>query len=125
MSACDAVVTASGTVTLELAILGIPAVTTYRFSPRTYRLGKLLIRHIQYFSLVNLIADREIIPELLQDKVTPENITNHLQTMLNDSSYRKDVQQGLAEVTEKLGAPGCSKRAAEIALDCMNGQLRG
>lgn len=119
MAACDAVVAASGTVTLELAILGIPAVTTYRVSPRTYRLGKLLVRHIQYFSLVNLIADREIIPELLQDEVTPENIAGHLQTMLNDSAYRKNVQQGLAEVTEKLGAPGCSKRAAEIAIECM------
>jgi len=119
MAACDAVVAASGTVTLELAILGIPAVTTYRVSPRTYRLGKLLVRHIQYFSLVNLIADREIIPELLQDEVTPENIAGHLQAMLNDSAYRKNVQQGLAEVTEKLGAPGCSKRAAEIAIECM------
>ena len=119
MAACDAVITASGTVTLELAILGIPTVTTYRVSPRTYRLGRLLIRHIQYFSLVNLIADREIIPELLQDEVTPENIAGYLQAMLNDSTYRKKVLQGLAEVTEKLGAPGCSQRAAKIALECM------
>ncbi|MBW2328401.1 MAG: lipid-A-disaccharide synthase, partial [Deltaproteobacteria bacterium] len=114
-------VTASGTVTLELAILGIPAVTTYRVSPRTYRLGRLLVRHIKYFSLINLIADREIIPELLQDEVTPKSIAGHLQAMLDDSSYRKKVLQGLAEVTEKLGAPGCSKRAAKIAIECMTG----
>jgi len=125
MAACDAVVTASGTVTLELAILGVPAVTTYRVSPRTYRLGRILIRHIKYFSLVNLIAGRQIIPELLQDEVTPKNIAEHLQTILNDSNCRKDIRQGLAEVTEKLGAPGCSKRAAGIALECMNGQLHG
>ncbi|MCI5209876.1 MAG: lipid-A-disaccharide synthase, partial [Candidatus Electrothrix sp. ATG2] len=67
MAACDAVVAASGTVTLELAILGVPALTTYRVSPRTYRLGRLLIRHIRFFSLVNLIAEREVIPELLQE----------------------------------------------------------
>ena len=121
MAACDAVVTASGTVTLELAILGIPAVTTYRVSPRTYRIGRLLIRHIKYFSLVNLIADRQVIPELLQDEVTPENIAERLQAMLNDSAFRKIILQGLAEVTEKLGAPGCSKRAAEIAIECMTG----
>ena len=121
MAACDAVVTASGTVTLELAILGIPAVTTYRVSPRTYRVGRLLIRHIKYFSLVNLIADRQVIPELLQNEVTPENIAGHLQAMLDDSAYRKKILQGLAEVTEKLGAPGCSKRAAKIAIECMTG----
>ncbi len=119
MAACDAVVTASGTVTLELALLGTPAVTTYRVSPRTYRLGRMLVRHIKYFSLVNLIADREIIPELLQDEVTPENISHHLQAMLTDAGYRKDVLNGLAEVSVKLGAPGCSKRAAKIALECM------
>ncbi|MEA2115526.1 MAG: lipid-A-disaccharide synthase [Thermodesulfobacteriota bacterium] len=119
MAACDAVVTASGTVTLELAILGTPAVTTYRVSPRTYRIGRLLIRHIKYFSLVNLIADMQVIPELLQNEVTPENIAKHLQAMLNDSAYRKNILQGLAEVTEKLGAPGCTKRAAEIAIECM------
>ncbi len=120
MASCDAVVTASGTVTLELAILGIPAVVTYRVSPRTYRIGRLLVRNINSFSLVNLIGDREVIPELLQNEVTPENIANRLQTMLDDPAYRKKIQQGLAQVTEKLGAPGCAKRAAEIAIECID-----
>jgi lipid-A-disaccharide synthase len=120
MAACDAVVTASGTVTLELAILGTPAVTTYRVSPRTYRLGRMLVRHIKYFSLVNLIADREIIPELLQDEVTPENISRRLQIMLQDMDARKNILQGLAEVTVQLGDSGCAKRAAEIALSCIS-----
>jgi lipid-A-disaccharide synthase len=119
MAACDAVVTASGTVTLELAILGIPTVTTYRVSPRTYRLGRMLVRHIKYFSLVNLIADRQIIPELLQDEVTPENISTHLNGILNDEKQRRTMVHGLAEVSEKLGEPGCSERAAAIALDCI------
>jgi lipid-A-disaccharide synthase len=119
MAACDAVVTASGTVTLELAILGIPAVTTYRVSPRTYRLGRLLIRNIKYFSLINLIADRQIIPELLQDEVTAKAIADHLLQLLDNEPYRKNVLKGLAEVTKKLGAPGCSIRAAGLALACM------
>jgi len=119
MGACDAVVTASGTVTLELAILNIPTVATYRVSPRTYRLGRLLIRHIQYFSLVNLIANKKIIPELLQDEVSPKNIARHLRTMLNDQTCRTTILEGLALVTEKLGPPGCAGRAATMALECM------
>ena len=117
---CDAVVAASGTVTLELAILGIPTLTTYRVSPRTYRLGRLLVRRIRFFSLVNLIADREVIPELLQDAVTPETIADHLQRMVDDRVYRKTLLQGLAGVADKLGPPGCAQRAAELALTCMN-----
>ena len=119
MGACDAVVTASGTVTLELAILNIPTVATYRVSPRTYRLGRLLIRNIQYFSLVNLIANKKTIPELLQDEVTPQNIARHLRTMINDQTCRTTMLEGLARVTEKLGPPGCAGRAAAIALECM------
>ncbi len=120
MAACDAVVAASGTVTLELAILGVPTLTTYRLSPRTYRLGRLLIRHIRHFSLVNLIADQEVIPELLQDAVTPVAIAEHLQVMVNDRAYRKKCIQGLAEVTKKLGPPGCAQRAAKLAFTCMD-----
>ncbi|WPD21251.1 MAG: lipid-A-disaccharide synthase [Candidatus Electrothrix scaldis] len=120
MAACDAVVAASGTVTLELAILGIPTLTTYRVSPRTYRLGRLLVRHIRFFSLVNLIADKEVIPELLQDDVTPETIAEHLQRMITDRVYRTTLLQGLAEVDEKLGPPGCAQRAAELAFTCMD-----
>jgi lipid-A-disaccharide synthase len=119
MAACDAVVTASGTVTLELAILGIPTVTTYRVSPRTYRLGRMLVRHIKYFSLVNLIADRRVIPELLQDEVTPENIAALLQKILDDPVYRRTMLQGLTEVSGKLGSRGCSERAATVALECI------
>ncbi len=123
MAACDAVVAASGTVTLELAILGVPTLTTYRLSPRTYRLGRLLIRHIRHFSLVNLIAEQEVIPELLQDAVTPEAIADHLQIMVNNSAYREKMIQGLAQVTEKLGPPGCAKRAAELACTCLKQEV--
>lgn len=116
MAACDAVVAASGTVTLELAILGVPTVVTYRFSPRTYHLGRLLIK-LQWFSLVNLIADRAVIPELLQAQVTPDNIARELRVLLDDKEARDTMLRGLAEVREKLGGPGASRRAARIALN--------
>ena len=119
MAVCDAAAAASGTVTLELAMLGTPAVTAYRVSPLTYRLGRLLVRHLRHFSLVNLIAGREVIPELLQDEVAPETLAKHLRLLLQDSEYRQKVLYGLAEVTEKLGPPGCAERAAEAALSCM------
>ncbi|GBE12948.1 lipid-A-disaccharide synthase [bacterium BMS3Abin13] len=116
MAACDAVVVASGTVTLELAILGVPTVVTYRFSPRTYHLGRLLIK-LQWFSLVNLIAGRTVIPELLQAQVTPDNIARELRVLLEDREARATMLRGLAEVREKLGGPGASRRAARIALN--------
>lgn len=116
MAACDAVVAASGTVTLELAILGVPTVVTYRFSPRTYHLGRLLIK-LQWFSLVNLIAGRTVIPELLQAQVTPDNIARELRVLLEDREARATMLRGLAEVREKLGGPGASRRAARIALN--------
>ena len=120
MAACDAAVAASGTVTLELAILGVPAVAAYRVSPRTYRLGRLLVRHLRNFSLVNLIAEREVIPELLQDAVTPAALAAQLEAMLDTTSdHRRDMLRGLEEVRDKLGPPGCSERAAELALSCL------
>ena len=115
MASCDAVVAASGTVTLELAILGVPTVAAYRLSPRTFRLARLLVK-LQWFSLVNLIADRTVIPELLQDEITPENIAHELSLILKDNKERHTMLQGLDEVRTKLGKPGASRRAAEIAL---------
>jgi lipid-A-disaccharide synthase len=115
MAACDAVVAASGTVTLELAILEIPMVVVYRVSPRTYCIGRLIIRHLQYFSLVNLIAERGVVPELLQDEVTPANIETELVRLLFDDKARREVREGLTEVRGKLGAPGASAQAADLA----------
>ena len=119
MAACDAAVAASGTVLLELAILDVPTVATYRLSPMTYRLGRLLIRGLKYFSLVNLIGDRVIIPELLQDAVTPERIANELKPLITDSAAREAMLAGFKEVRERLGGPGASKRAAGVALNLL------
>ena len=101
MASCDAAVAASGTVILELAILGIPTVATYRVSPRTYFLGRFLIK-LPWFSLVNLIAGREIIPELLQDEVTAESIAGKLTPLLKDGAERGTI----------AGGPGGSQKPA-------------
>lgn len=119
MGACAAAVAASGTVVLELAILDVPTVVTYRVSPRTYLLGRLLVRNIEFFSLVNLIGERAILPELLQDQVTPAALAFELERLLTDSEYRGLILNGLAEVRQRLGEPGASTRAAAIALDIL------
>jgi len=116
MAACDAVVAASGTVTLELAILEIPMLVVYRLSPQTYFFGKLLAKHMQFFSLVNLIAERSLVTELLQDEVSPGRIEAELARLLFDEVYRNEIQAGLIEVLGKLGRQGASDRAAGLAL---------
>ena len=120
MAACDAVVAASGTVTLELAILGIPMVVVYKVSPHTYFLGRLLVRHMQFFSLVNLIAERSVVPELLQDEVNPGKIEAELVRLLFDDQARAEMQTALAEVRCKLGHPGASQQAAGLALKLLD-----
>ena len=120
MAACDAVVAASGTVILELALLGTPTVAAYRISPHTYWMGRLLIRQIEYFTLVNLIAGREVIPELLQDAANPERIAHELERLLEDDNRRRQMQAGLAEVRDRLGEPGAAERAAAIALEVLD-----
>jgi len=113
MRACDAVVAASGTVTLELAILQRLMVVTYRLSPLTYRIARRLVT-LPYFSLVNLIGGRGIVTELLQEEVTPKRISAELQKLLTDDAVRNSMTAGLAEVREKLGNAGASQKAAAV-----------
>ena len=112
---CTLVVAASGTVTLEAAMAGVPMVIVYKLSPLSYWLGRALIR-VKYIGLVNLIADREIVPELLQAKASPDNIADTVHRMLTDPAGLKDLQTEFARLRENLGGAGASRRVAEIAL---------
>ena len=116
MAACDAVMAASGTVSLELAILDVPMVISYRVSPLTYFLGRRLIK-IQYASLVNLVAGREVVPELLQDDAEPEKIATATMLLVADQTERTRQLAGLDEVRKKLGGAGASAKAAKLALE--------
>jgi lipid-A-disaccharide synthase len=120
MAACDAVVAASGTVTLELAIIGTPMVVVYRLSQLTYLLGRLLVK-LEFFSLVNLIAGHEAVPELLQDEVKPDRIAGHLDAILSHPGKRGEMQAALAAVRAKLGSRGASAKAAAAALEMIEG----
>lgn len=120
MASCDVVMAASGTVTLELALLDVPMVVVYKTSPSTYFLGKHVIRiKIENFSLVNLIADDPFILELLQHEVTAENISAELYSIVTDQTKEKRIRNGLQQVREKLGGPGASDKAAQLAFKVM------
>ncbi|CAG36665.1 lipid-A-disaccharide synthase [Desulfotalea psychrophila] len=114
MACCDAVVAASGTVTLELAILEVPMLVVYRTSPISYWVGRKLVK-IEFFSLVNLIAGREVVTELLQDEVTPERISIEIKELLYGAKGVA-VGKGLREVHGLLGEAGASAKAADLAL---------
>jgi len=115
MSACDVVLAASGTVTLELAILNIPMVVAYRVSTLSHLVGHRLIK-VRFASLVNIIADREVVPELLQDDATSEKISRKIIYLLESTEARAQMKKELLEVTSQLGEPGASARAASLAL---------
>ncbi|MDL1963850.1 MAG: lipid-A-disaccharide synthase [Deltaproteobacteria bacterium] len=115
---CRILVAVSGTVTLEAAISGTPTVIIYKVSPVSYLLGKLLVQ-VKNFGLVNLIAGENIVPELLQDKASPENIADTVFDMFNDTNGLQKLRKKLFEIKDMLGGPGASERVAEIALNIM------
>ena len=119
MAACDAAIAASGTVTLELLLLNTPMVAAYKLSPHTYQFGKFLVK-VSYFSLVNLIANDDIVPELLQDEAHPARIASELYKLLYNKEARHQMQKGFDHVREQLGQPGASQKAARLALNLID-----
>jgi len=112
MAVMDAAVVASGTATLQVAIYGKPMVIIYKLSELTYRLGRLLVK-VKHIGMVNLVADREVVPELIQHDATPENIYGLIYRFFCDKAYYGKVAGDLEFVKEKLGGGGASVRAAE------------
>lgn len=114
-------VVASGTATVEAAMMGMPFVMVYRVSPLTYALGKPRIK-VPYFAMVNLIAGERVVPELVQSDFTPENVVAHVQEILSDGPARATMLSGLASVKARLRSPvtgdgrSAADRAAEEAL---------
>lgn len=115
MSLMDAGMVKSGTATLQTALHGKPMVIIYRLSPLTYHIGKRLIK-LKNIGMVNLVAGEEVVPEFVQDAATPEAISSCIYRMICDKTYRDGMVARLDGVSERLGGPGASERAAaEIA----------
>ena len=112
LAAADAAIVSSGTATVESALLDVPMVVFYRLTPLTALLAKPLVR-TKFFSMVNLIADRPVVPELIQKDFTPERVSEEILRLLKDPSARASLRVGLADVRNRLGPPGAVDRAAD------------
>jgi len=113
--AADMVWTASGTATLETALLTRPMVIVYRMSWLTYLIARLLVR-VEHIGMVNLIAGKRLVPELVQGDFNPPRLVAESRRLLNDDRMRLGVVEELRRLRERLGSPGAADRVAEIAL---------
>ena len=114
--AADVVLTASGTATIQTAIHERPMVVVYRLSPLTYWMGRRFVR-VNAFGMVNLVAEKPIVPEFLQEAFTPEAVAGEAVRFLTDETHAATTRAELRTVREKLGGSGASRRAAEQVLD--------
>ena len=106
---CAAMV-ASGTATLETALLGTPMVIAYRISPLTAAVGRRIIR-VKHIGLVNLIAGKTLVPELVQENATAQRLAAEVKALLTDRERREMIRNELAAIRSKLGQPGAARRA--------------
>lgn len=116
MAASDVVLIASGTATLEAALLGVPMVVTYRVSRVTEALVRLLVR-VRWCSLPNLIAGRPIVPEILQDEATGQRLAAEVLTLLDDPVAATAQRTAFKDLRSRLGEPGVGRRAAQAVLE--------
>jgi lipid-A-disaccharide synthase len=115
---------ASGTVTVEAALLGTPMVTFYKVTPLSWWAGKFLV-NVPFYSMVNLIAGRAVVPELMQRQMTGESLAREALRLLTDADARLEMKSGLAAVKEKLAQAGlpAPRRAAALIEDILEGQI--
>jgi lipid-A-disaccharide synthase len=117
--ACDLALVASGTATVETAILGVPMILVYRASAVTFWVGKRVIK-VPFLGLVNLVAGEQVIPELIQDHVTPDRLAREAIEILEGGQKRENMIEKLGMVKQRLGRGGASERTAKIALEMLN-----
>jgi lipid-A-disaccharide synthase len=113
VAAADCAIVASGTATVEAALLGTPMVVIYRVAPVTGWILRRMIR-TPHIGMVNLIAGRSLAPELIQDRFTPNAVADEVRRLLESATAREEMKTGLAEVRAKLGVGGAIERAADV-----------
>jgi lipid-A-disaccharide synthase len=118
MQVCDAAITVSGTVTLELAMIGVPMVIIYKVSPLTYMIGKHLIR-VDHIGICNIVAGERMVQELIQHEAEAIMIEDEIARILTDSEYANSIRVKLGRVKNVLGKGGSSAVVARIALEML------
>ena len=118
LGAADLTIVSSGTATVEAALMDAPMIVVYRLSPLTAGIARLLVR-TPMFAMVNLIAGRQVVPELVQKDFTPERVSREATQLLDSPEARAEMRRGLAEIREKLGPPGAIERAADLIAEML------
>jgi len=118
LAEADVALACSGTVTLECAFYGVPAVVMYRASWPTYLVARRLVQ-VKYLAMPNLLAGERVYPEFIQGEVTAENVAREALDLLMNVERRAWIQGKLTGVVESLGTPGASQRAAEVLMRFM------
>ncbi|MBI4688624.1 MAG: lipid-A-disaccharide synthase [Nitrospirae bacterium] len=115
----EAAAVASGTATFETALIGTPMVVFYKLSALTFLIARMLVK-VKFISLVNILSDREVVVELVQDRATAGNIFSEIKRIITDSEYRKGMMINLNAIKDLMGKKTASKRVAELT-----GELAG
>lgn len=118
MRGCDTIISASGTATLEIALMEVPLVVVYRIAPMSYRIMSRLIK-VDHIALCNIVAGARVAPELIQDSATPEQITTQTMQLLTQPDKADQMRQQLAGIKAKLGASGASAKVAGLTRELL------
>ncbi len=122
---CSMAMAASGTVTLECAVLEVPAVVAYKLSRLSYLAGRMLIR-VRHISMPNLIMNKAVFPELIQNQASSSNVADRLNSWIENRHHLTRIRNELIQIKEILGRKSASTTCARMALDLMNrGQENG
>ncbi|MFM1745349.1 MAG: lipid-A-disaccharide synthase, partial [Bacteroidota bacterium] len=119
LSSADAALVTSGTATLETALFGVPQVVCYKGNRISYWIARRLVK-IRFISLVNLIMDREVVRELIQDDLNPEKLRYELRRLFEEP-YRKYIEKEYRELKEKLGGSGASEKSSILIINYLKG----
>ena len=119
LAAADLAIVASGTATLEAGLMETPMIIIYRVSRLTYFLGKMFIK-VKNIGLVNIIAGKTIVPELIQKEANPQRLAELANQLLGDQQARSRMKIALSRIKGQLGAPGAAERAAHLAANLLN-----
>lgn len=116
--ACAAILAVSGTVTLQIALVGTPMAIVYRMAPLTYAIGRHLVK-VPHIGLANIVAGRGVVREFVQHRATAENLAAEINAILADPDYAGEMRRGLEGVRQRLGAPGCAARVARLLTELL------
>ena len=123
LSHAEAALVTSGTATLETALFNVPQVVCYKGSALSYLIARMVIK-VKYISLVNLIAEREVVRELIQEDFRPRNIVQELKKVIHNAEAREQIMKGYTEVREKLGQNQAPGKTAQLMMGYMKGSSR-